>query len=221
MPGFGHLVRVGTSDIGGIFDLAGPQNPQGDPAAIGVMVKVDDVDAMAAKVTELGGEACRRSTSWRRVAWRCASILPANSTCGNRRRPGTDVDGGAIGAPSWFENMTTDVAKCVPFYQSLFGWTPRRWDMGDFKYTTFKLHAEYVAGMMAIGPDMGPIPAHWGVYFNVTDVDGVAQKAAGTGATVVVPPQDIPEVGRFSVIRSPQGVVFCVIRYKNVTRPEA
>ena len=126
------------------------------------------------------------------------------------------MDSAAIGAPSWFESMTTDVAKCVPFYQSLFGWTPETMDMGDFKYTTFKLDGEYVAGMMAIQPDMGPMPAHWGVYFNVADVDAAAQKATDLGATVMVPPQDIPDVGRFCVIRSPQGVAFCVIRYKEM-----
>lgn len=218
MPGFGHLVRVGSSDIGGLFDLDSPQTPKGTPPHIGVMVKVDDADAMAAKVTELGGRSLPPFDvmAQGRMAV-CFDPAGANFDLWQPKAgPGTDVDATAIGAPSWFENMTTDVAKCVPFYRSLFGWTPDTMDMGTFQYTTFKQGDGYVAGLMGITPDMGPMPPHWGVYFNVTDVDASAQQATSLGATVMVPPQDIPNVGRFSVIRSPQGVAFCVIRYQEM-----
>ena len=68
-----------------------------------------------------------------------------------------------------------------------------------------------VAGMMAIGPEMGPVPPNWMLYFAVAAVDDFAKTAGETGAKLIVPPQDIPKVGRFSVIQDPQGAVFGAI----------
>jgi predicted enzyme related to lactoylglutathione lyase len=126
---------------------------------------------------------------------------------------GMDVDAMAVGAPSWFETMTSDVTKCRDFYPALFGWVAETMDMGEFQYTLFKMGDAYVAGMMQITPDMGDIPPHWAVYFTVDDADATAQLATGLGGSVVVPAQDVPGVGRFCGLRSPQGVVFFVMRY--------
>lgn len=215
IPAIGHRIQVAGHDIGGLFDLDSPQTPAGTPPHIGVMVKVDDADAAAARVVELGGRTMPPFDIM--FQGRMAVCFDANGANFDvwqpKAGPGTDVDSSAIGAPSWFETMTTDVERGRAFYQALFGWTPETMDMGDFQYTTFKLGEDYVAGMMQLTPEMGEIPPHWAVYFTVADTDATAQRATELGATLVVPPQDVPSVGRFCGIRSPQGVVFFVIRY--------
>ena len=55
MPGIGHRMQVGGRDIGGLFDLDGPNTPPGTPPYIGVMVRVDNADATCQKVASLGG----------------------------------------------------------------------------------------------------------------------------------------------------------------------
>ena len=60
---------------------------------------------------------------------------------------------------------------------------------------------------------MGQMPSHWGTYFTVDDPDEAARKAEELGGKVFVPLYDIPEVGRFCGIESPQGVRFYVIKY--------
>lgn len=69
--------------------------------------------------------------------------------------------------------------------------------------------------MMQITPEMemAKMRPHWGVYFSVHDTDETAKKAVELGANLCVPPQDIPGVGRFCGIISPQGVMFYVIKY--------
>lgn len=57
LGGMGSSIRADGNDIGGLFDLADPSTPPGTHAAIGVMVKVDDADATAAKAKSLGGDA--------------------------------------------------------------------------------------------------------------------------------------------------------------------
>jgi predicted enzyme related to lactoylglutathione lyase len=44
-------------------------------------------------------------------------------------------------------------------------------------------------------------------------VDATARKAEELGGKVLMPPTDIPNVGRFSVLADPQGVMFSVITY--------
>jgi predicted enzyme related to lactoylglutathione lyase len=65
---------------------------------------------------------------------------------------------------------------------------------------------------MEITPDMGPFPPNWLPYFMVEDCDATAGKAAATGGKAMVPPTDIPNVGRFAVLGDPQGAMFAIIK---------
>ena len=47
----------------------------------------------------------------------------------------------------------------------------------------------------------------------VTDVDETALRVPEYGGKVLVPPTDIPKVGRFCVIEDPQGAVITAITY--------
>ena len=126
---------------------------------------------------------------------------------------GTDVDTPSTCAPCWFETLTNDVDRATEFYTGLFDWTPEVMPMPGYDYTTFKLGDVYVAGLMQITPEMGTMRSHWGTYFTVKDVDETAREAVGLGARLCVPVRDIPGVGRFCGITSPQGVTFYAIKY--------
>jgi hypothetical protein len=215
MPGMGYRVQVGGREIGGLWDLANPGTPPGTPPGIGVMVKVDSADATVNKVISLGGKAKPAFDIMEQG--RMAECFDPNGAQFDlwepKRSHGADADSSLHGSPSWHETMTTDVARASAFYTSLFGWKAEVMPMEGFEYTSFKLGEEFVAGMMAITPEMGPIPPHWAVYFTVDDVDRTVREALALGAASCVPAQDIPGVGRFSGLTSPQGVMFYVIKY--------
>ncbi len=107
----------------------------------------------------------------------------------------------------WNELMTPDVKAAETFYTSLFGWTTEVMDMGEGRtYTLWKQGDKSTGGMMQIeGPQMQGVPPHWLSYITVDSVDATTSKAEGLGATVCVPPTDIPNIGRFSVIADPTG----------------
>jgi predicted enzyme related to lactoylglutathione lyase len=84
--------------------------------------------------------------------------------------------------------------------------------MGGTMYTSFMNGERPAAGMLQITEEMGEIPPNWLVYFCVADCDQTADKAKKLGANVVVPPVDIPEVGRFAVVMDPQGAGFAIIQ---------
>ncbi|MGA2837395.1 MAG: VOC family protein [Acidimicrobiales bacterium] len=115
------------------------------------------------------------------------------------------------GSFTWNELSTRDLPVATAFYTEVFGWEPGSVDMGGTSYTEWKLGDRTIAGMMAM-PDMVPadVPAHWLVYFGVDDTDAAVAKAAGLGATTLVPPTDIPP-GRFAVLADPDGATFAVI----------
>jgi predicted enzyme related to lactoylglutathione lyase len=124
---------------------------------------------------------------------------------------GTDADSSLHGAPSWSESLTTDVARATAFYCDLFGWTSELKQMPGMDYTVFRNEGTDIAGMMPIPAPS--IPPHWETYFTVDDADEAARGAEELGATLFVPPMDIPGIGRFSGIISPQGVRFYAIKY--------
>lgn len=215
IPGMGHFVKVGGHDIGGLFDLEGPNTPPGTPPLIGVMVKVDSADAVCEKVAALGGKALPAFDimDQGRMAV-CFDPNGANFDVWEPKKGhGTDVDSTQHGAPSWFETLTTDTSRAAEFYSGLFGWTPEVMPMPGGNYTVFKLGAAPVAGMLAIAPEMGKLPPHWAVYFTAKDIDAAVREAAELGAKLCVPVHDIPGVGRFAGLTSPQGVMFFVIQY--------
>jgi predicted enzyme related to lactoylglutathione lyase len=57
------------------------------------------------------------------------------------------------------------------------------------------------------------VPANWTVYFMVEDVDAAAARVAELGGTVLVGPHQAGEMGRFIVVRDPQGAVFTAMQF--------
>lgn len=215
MPGLGHDLRVGGRDVGGLFDLEGPNTPPGLTPMIGVMVKVDGADAACGRVAALGGTT--KPAFDVAEQGRMAVCFDPNGAEFDvwepKRMPGTDADSRLHGAPSWFENVTTDVGRATEFYSGLFGWTSEVMPMPGSTYTVFRNGGADVAGMMPITPGMTNPRPHWTTYFTVDDADEAAREAVGLGAEIHMALHDIPGIGRFCGITSPQGVAFNVIRW--------
>lgn len=117
------------------------------------------------------------------------------------------------GAFSWCELMTTDVEAAKAFYTKLFGWDTEDMKMPGMTYTVVKAGGSGIGGIMAIPPEAKGMPPAWGTYVTVDDVDATAKTAGQLGAKLLVPPRDIPDVGRFCVIQDPQGAVINIITY--------
>ena len=117
------------------------------------------------------------------------------------------------GAFSWNELMTNDVNGAKTFYGQLFGWQFEDVKPGEMDYTLVKVDGRESAGMMGMPPDAGNLPPNWGAYVTVDDVDARAKQAEALGGRVIVPPNDIPGIGRFCVILDPQGAALSLITY--------
>ena len=115
---------------------------------------------------------------------------------------------------SWTELMTRDVERAKKFYGELLGWSMEEMPMAEGPYVILKAGGAGVGGIMLMPAQVPPqVPAHWASYVTVDDVDAVAKKAEGMGATLIVPPTDIPKVGRFCTFQDPERAVLSVISY--------
>jgi uncharacterized protein len=117
------------------------------------------------------------------------------------------------GAFSWCELMTTDLKAAEEFYVKLFDWTMADGPIEGMEYRVLSAGGQGVGGMMTIPPNMQSMPPHWRTTVTVDDVDATTQMSEALGGKVLMQPQEIPSVGRFSVIQDPQGAVITLITY--------
>jgi predicted enzyme related to lactoylglutathione lyase len=94
----------------------------------------------------------------------------------------------------------------------LFGWSAKHGAASaGMEYTEMSNNGQPGVGMMPKPPQMpAHVPSYWMPYFWVENVDASAGKAKQLGGKLMVPPADIPKVGRFSIVGDPQGAVFAI-----------
>jgi predicted enzyme related to lactoylglutathione lyase len=104
---------------------------------------------------------------------------------------------------AWDELLAADVDEAAGFYGDVVGWTT-----APFKddYRVFNSGETMVGGLTMKQPGMPA--AAWLTYLAVGDTDAATAKAEELGATVMMPPTSMEDVGRFSVLTDPAGAVF-------------
>jgi uncharacterized protein len=104
----------------------------------------------------------------------------------------------------WYDLQTPDMQGAIEFYTKLFGWGTTPFDTpGGHPYTMWTLNGAPMGGVM-LTPEKGQ-PAFWLAYVATPDVDATARDATRLGAKMIVPPKDIPSVGRFAIFEDPHG----------------
>ena len=82
------------------------------------------------------------------------------------------------------------------------------------EYTEFSVQGVPSIGMMPMVEHMpANAPSYWMPYFQVADADASVAKVKELGGNVMVPPQDIPNTGRFAIVSDPQGAMFAVFTF--------
>jgi predicted enzyme related to lactoylglutathione lyase len=120
----------------------------------------------------------------------------------------------------WTEFATDNFEACKTFYTEVFGWQYKNGDVpgAEMQYLEFSTDGKkLMGGLFEMKPEWygGEAPApHKNVYIAVTDVDETASRAFDLGGTILSPPADIPNVGRFCQIKDPTGAEFFIITLK-------
>lgn len=118
----------------------------------------------------------------------------------------------------WYELMTPDPEAAAAFYAGVVGWEAQAFG-GGMDYTIMNVGDRGVAGIMGL-PEPGA-QAGWFGYIYAGDVDAATEDVSKAGGSVLRVPDDIPDVGRFSVVADPQGAVFMLMTPWGPDQPPA
>ncbi len=120
--------------------------------------------------------------------------------------------------PVHFEYQSPDPASSREFFVAALGWTFEQW--GDFPYwlaTTGPNDQPGINGALLPSPDD---QARTVITVDVPDISEALKRVSTAGGEMVVPIQDIPEVGQVAYCRDPQGIIFGVFEAAAMDTPE-
>jgi predicted enzyme related to lactoylglutathione lyase len=205
------LCLLGGKDHAGITKSMAPA---GVPPHWLVYIAVDDVDAYAARVKELGGNVMRAPMDIPDVGRFAVCMDPQGAAFALHKhlKPyPEEPQVPPVGSFCWDELLSTDPEGAAQFYSKLLGYAvDEAMDMGPMgKYRIFKRGDRQTAGLMKVPPG-APQHSHWLTYIAVKNVDEAARNARELGAKVLMEAQDIPKVGRFVVLADPTGAAVCL-----------
>jgi predicted enzyme related to lactoylglutathione lyase/membrane protease YdiL (CAAX protease family) len=211
---FYTMFESGGKQVGALYQLAPQQVAEGVPPNWLSYLAVDSADRSAARARELGAEVIAEPFDVFEYG-RMGVIKDPTGAVFGLWEAKSHTGFGVVGEPNsycWNELCTRDPAGAVAFYTGLAGWGSRREPMADFVYTYFTQGEQNRGGMMEIAAEWGPMPPHWMVYFAVDDCDAKAALAETLGGKVLMPPTDVPGVGRFAQLQDPQGAAFSIVQ---------
>lgn len=219
-----HHIVAGSRMIGGIRRKEASE--PGPPSWLGYVL-VDEVPAAVEKATAAGGAVYVPTTTMPDVGTFAVVADPTGGVVAPWRSARSEENEEKSEPPArhtfcWDELLTSDPAAAAAFYTGVFGWGTQTRDMGEAgDYTLFTRpgvknpscddDSAFAAGAIK-APPMVP-HSFWLAYVQVDDADATAARAAELGATITVPPTDVPTVGRFCSIMDPQGAALAFIAF--------
>ena len=123
----------------------------------------------------------------------------------------------------WYELMTTDIETAKAFYANVVGWGTRDASAPGLAYSLFTTGDSPVTGLMNVpeGARRTGVTPQWMGYVGVDDVDAAVDRIKQLGGAVHVPPTDLPNISRFSVVADPQMATLALVKGQNSGRAQS
>ena len=179
-------------------------------------VTVDDVDATAARVGELGGQVLAPPFDVMEDVGRMAVLMDPTGAVLCLWQAKANPGAGLVNVPGalcWNELATRDPEAAQRFYSELLGWHYDQMPTdGGPEYWVIMNGERSNGGIRRIGDELPPeVPAHWVPYFAVEDIDATLAKVPGAGGQVGMPKTSVGMQGSFfGAAMDPAGAGFCL-----------
>jgi len=211
--GYG-MFKLDGKEVGGV----GPRQSDQQPTAWTIYILVDDADATADRAKKAGGTVIAPPFDVMQAGRMAIIADPSGAAFGiwqPSEHAGWEVEG-VPGAVCWVELTSRNFDAAKQFYVDVFGWQAKTADVSseEMVYWQFSFDGGngFAGGMQAPATMPAEVPSYWQPYIAVTDTDAVTARAKQLGATAIVEPADIPNVGRFAIVQDPLGAVFGVLQ---------
>lgn len=209
--GYGFLQQDGRT-VGAI----GPLTEDGATSAWTIYFQTPDADATAKDVQSHGGTV-RVEPFDVMTAGRMACLTdPAGAefaTWQAGETQGVEV----TNEPNtllWAELHTPDPAAALAFYGAVYGWRSQAMEAPGMTYHVLSTAEGDLedTSFGGVAPDDAAGHPYWVPYFFATDPDDICARSTANGGSVVMPADDVPEVGRIAFLADPAGAVFAVLK---------
>jgi len=215
MPGAAYtLFTAGGDPVSGVTGLPEDARRWGlRPGWLGY-VGVNDVDAAADRIRELGGALHVPPKEVPNVSRFSIAVDPQMATIAifkwlnaAQAQP-TDMD--ALGRVGWHELLAADWERAWAFYRELFGWRKADVDTGAVgTYQLFSAGGQTIGGMFT-KPPSEPVP-FWLYYFNVGDIDEAMKRVKAGNGQMLSGPIEVPGNRWIIQCTDPQGAIFALV----------
>lgn len=177
---------------------------EGVPPHFAQYLSVESVDEMTAKAEAAGGKVMVPPTD---IPVGRFSVIADPQGGAFALFKGVDGDDGGSTDFHWNELWSPSAKEVLPFYVEVFGLTVENMNMPGMEepYSVLKSGETPFGGVMT--SPMPGVPAMWLPYVSVGDVDATISRAKARGGELVAPVQDVPNVGRFGIVKEPAGAV--------------
>ena len=217
-PGLEYtLFTAGESPIGGLIELPENARKAAGPHWLGY-VAVDDVDAAAERIKQLGGAVYVPPTDLPDICRFAVVADPQMATLalirGVKPRQEPSAEPGKAGHVGWHELLAADWEKAFAFYAELFGWQKVESNVGPMgTYQQFCADATTIGGMFSKSASL-PFP-FWLYYLNVADIEAAAKSVEAAGGQILDGPACVPSGAWIAHCMDPQGAAFALLERRS------
>jgi uncharacterized protein len=215
MPGMAYtLFTAGGTSVSGLMGLSEDARKLGwRPSWFGY-VGVNDVDATADRIKQLGGAVHVPPTDVPNISRFSVAVDPQMATIALFKwlTPGQEqpAELSAPGRVGWHELLAADWEKAFAFYAELFGWQKADGDTGAMgMYQLFSAGGQTIGGMFTKPPTV-PVP-FWLYYFNIGDIDLAIKRVKAGSGQILNGPIEVPGDRWIVQCTDPQGAIFALV----------
>ena len=209
-------------EIGGLMPLTAEMKDGGARPMWAGYVAVDDVDASATRIGELGGTVMMEPQDIPGVGRFAFAADPSGAPFYIMKG---SVGGGETfsfskyepreGHCAWNELASGDQSAAHAFYTALFGWAKAdTMDMGEMGAYDMYSNGDYTLGAIMPKPPQMPF-SMWSFYFRVPSIDVAAEYVNANGGSIINGPMEIPGGDWVFTGVDPQGATFDLIGKKD------
>ncbi len=210
------ILRSGRNDVGGAYQLMKEQLDAHVPPHWMPYIKVENADASMPKAIQAGGRQIVAPGDIPNVG-RFAVVQDPTGAIISIFQPGQHrglQNFRDVGALCWMDLNSSDPERAAKFYSDWLGWTYETGKDG-YRHIMNGSKEDMLGGIPSQMHAPPGTPSHWMCYFHVADGKATAAKAAQLGASTIMPPTLMPDVGTIAVLMDPQGAVFALYQRLN------
>jgi predicted enzyme related to lactoylglutathione lyase len=194
------------------YTLRKDQREHGLPPNWAIYVAVEDTNAAAKRVSELGGKVVMPPFDVFDVGRMAVVQDPGGAAfCLWQAKQQPKAVTGVDGTLCWADLNTASPEQAAKFYSGLFGWKLEKAEHDSSGYLHIKNGEQFIGGVPP-AQHRSPGPPHWLPYIQVSKCDDTAAAAKTMGAKFFLEPMTMEGVGRMAVIADPQGAVFAIFQ---------